>query len=218
MKLPPGLIFQWQQQQREMQSRLRVEPFAGLPRWVAGADIAFSPDLRTAVAVAVVYDIQSRQIIEHQTARLPVTVPYVPGYLSFREGPVLLKALALLHTPWDVICFDGQGFAHPRRCGLATHLGITLDRPSIGVGKSRLIGQFTPPPSPAGSSSPLYDGPQQIGLVLRTRAAVNPVFVSVGHRMDLESARRIVLACCTRYRIPEPTRQADLLTKKYRVG
>ena len=218
MKLPKGLIPQWQQQQREIQSRLVIQPFSGIPRLVAGAGIAFTPDGQTAVAVAVVYDLQSRQIIETQTARLPVTVPYIPGYLSFRESPVLLKTVRLLRSPWEVICLDGQGYAHPRRCGLATHMGITLDRPAIGVGKSRLIGEFTEPGKPAGSASPLYDAGEQIGLVLRTRTAVKPVFVSIGHKMDLDSARRIVLACSPRYRIPEPTRQADLLTKKYRVN
>ena len=218
MKLAEGVIAQWKQMQEQLRSRLVVCPFAGLPRWVAGADIAFSPDGATAVAAAVVYDRECGRIVESQSACVPLVYPYVPTYLSFREAPALLAAIGKLKTPWEVICFDGQGYAHPRRCGLATHMGVTLDRPAIGVGKSRLIGTFAEPGLSAGEASALMDGAEQIGWVLRTRTGVKPIFVSLGHRMDLESAKRIVVACGGRYRIPEPTRQADILTKHYRAG
>lgn len=112
------------------------------------------------------------------------------------------------------VCFDGQGYAHPRRCGLASHMSIVLNKPGVGVAKSRLLGTFDEPGPHAGASSPLMDAGEQVGLVLRTRDHTRPLFISVGHRVDLDSARRLVLACCTRYRIPEPTRQADIEVAK----
>lgn len=205
---------EWPIQQLELARRVRVEAFAGTPRYVAGADIAFSADGTVAVAVAVVWDCQEKRLVEQQVARRPVEYPYVPGYLSFREGPALLEVIGQLRQPWEVICFDGQGLAHPRRCGLASHMGVLLDRPAIGCGKSRLIGTFEEPAIAQGSVSPLMDGNELIGRVLRTRTGVKPIFLSVGHRMDLESATRIVMSCVTRYRIPEPTRQADILTRR----
>jgi deoxyribonuclease V len=125
-----------------------------------------------------------------------------------------MAAIGNLKHPFGVICFDGQGFAHPRRCGLATHVGVTLNRPSVGVAKSRLIGSFDDPAIPAGSASPLYDKSEQIGLVLRTKDGTRPLFVSVGHRVDLASATELVQSCLTRYRVPEPTRQADIEVAK----
>jgi deoxyribonuclease V len=117
-----------------------------------------------------------------------------------------------------VICFDGQGYAHPRRCGLATHLSVTLDVPGVGVAKSRLIGTHDEPAEAAGSSAPLMDDGEQIGLVLRTRDRTRPLYISIGHRVDLQSAAELALACCTRYRIPEPTRQADIEVAKLKRG
>ena len=208
---------EWVQKQHELAGRVKFEPFASVPRFVAGADIAFGPTGKEAVAVAIVWDRESRQIVEQQLARRPLEYPYVPGFLSFREGPALEDAIGKLKHPWEVICFDGQGLAHPRRCGLATHMGVTLNRPAIGCAKSRLIGTYNEPSEIQGSSSPLMDKQEQIGVVLRTRAKVNPMFISVGHKMDLESAVRIVMVCVTQYRLPEPTRQADILTKRYRL-
>ena len=141
-------------------------------------------------------------------------MPYFPGFLSFREGPAVLAALRALRHPWQAALFDGQGYAHPRRCGLATHLGVLLDVPAVGVAKSRLRGEHGDPPLAAGSTAPLVDGPEQIGIVLRTQRGVRPVYISVGHRIDLDSAVRLALACCTRYRIPEPTRIADIEVAK----
>jgi deoxyribonuclease V len=203
--------------QRELAAGVTMVPFEGLPRYVAGADIAFSPTGTEAVAVAIVWDREGQQIVEQHVARRAVEVPYIPGFLSFREGPALMDAIGKLKHSWEVICFDGQGIAHPRKCGLATHMGVTLDRPAIGCGKSRLFGTYEEPAIEAGSYSPLMNKGEQLGIVLRTRTKVNPLFISVGHRMDLDSARRIVLACVTKYRLPEPTRQADILTKKFRV-
>lgn len=198
----------------QLRARMIVAPLATLPRFVAGVDAAFSKDKSTIFAAAVVYDREAKQIVDIAHATAPVTVPYIPGYLSFREGPAVLQAIGRLSKPFGAICFDGQGYAHPRRCGLATHLGVTLDVPSIGVGKSRLIGTFDEPETAAGSTSALVDREEPIGAVLRTKDRTRPLFVSVGHRVDLTSAVSLVLACVTRYRIPEPTRQADIEVAK----
>lgn len=187
-----------------------VAPLVPLPRFIAGADAAFSADKSTVFAAAVVYDRDTKTIVDVAHATAPVTVPYIPGYLSFREGPAVLAAIGKLKQPFGAICFDGQGFAHPRRCGLAVHLGVTLDIPSVGVGKSRLIGTFDEPAEDTGAISPLVDKDEQIGVVLRTKARTRLVFISAGHRVDLASARALALACLSRYRIPEPTRQADI--------
>jgi len=196
--------------QADLRQRMVVRPLGPLPRFVAGADVAFSLDKSTVLAVALVYDREERRVVEQAHAAGPVTVPYVPGYLSFREGPTLLKAIGKLRHAFGVICFDGQGYAHPRRCGLATHLAVELDVPGVGVAKSRLIGTYADPSEPAGSWTSLTDKGEEIGCVLRTRDKVNPLFVSVGHKVDLPSARALALACVTRYRVPEPTRLADV--------
>jgi deoxyribonuclease V len=201
-------IEQWKTTQRDLAVRMVVEPLDPLPRFVAGADCAFSADKSTAYAAAVVYDRVDRRIVEVVHAVEPIGAPYIPGYLSFREGPAILSAIGKLTRPFGVVCFDGQGYAHPRRCGLAVHMAVTLGVPGIGVAKSRYVGTFDEVPAAAGSFVPLMDKDEQIGVVLRTRAGVNPLFVSVGHRVDLPSAVALVLDCC-RVRVPEPTRQAD---------
>jgi deoxyribonuclease V len=220
---PPGkyaqIMGEWKATQAELRARMVVAPLRPLPRYVAGADAAFSSDKSTVYAAAVLYDREDRRVIEVAHATGPVGAPYLPGFLSFREGPAVLKAIGALKHPFGVICFDGQGYAHPRRCGLATHLSVTLDVPGVGVAKSRLIGTHAEPAPAAGSSAPLADGGEQIGLVLRTRDRTNPLYISIGHRVDLETAAALAMACCTRYRIPEPTRQADIevakLKRKY---
>lgn len=208
------LVQTWKSTQIEMRRRLIVAPLEAIPRFIAGADAAFSADKRHVFAAAVVYDRQEQRIIEVAHAVRAAEAPYVPGFLSFREGPAVLEAIGKLRHKWDAICFDGQGYAHPRRCGLASHMSILLDAPGVGVAKSRLIGQFAEPGARAGDASPLLDQDEQIGLVLRTRDRTRPLFISIGHRVDLESARGLVLACCTRFRIPEPTRQADIEVAK----
>jgi deoxyinosine 3'endonuclease (endonuclease V) len=147
----------WKRAQGEMRQRMKIRPLSPLPRFVAGADAAFSKDKSTVFAAAVVYDRIEQRIVEVVGATAPAEVPYVPGFLSFREGPAVLAAIAKLKHEWGAICFDGQGYAHPRRCGLATHLAVTLDVPGVGVGKSRLIGTFDDPPAAAGAYSPLMD-------------------------------------------------------------
>ncbi len=215
--IPPGLVQTWITQQHEVATRMTELPYPGLPRFVAAADAAFSLDGKMCVAVAVVWDREKTELVEHVVARRPLEFPYVPTFLSFREGAALQDAIAMLKHAWEVICFDGQGFAHPRRCGIATHISVMLDRPGIGVGKSRLCGQARDPGLKAGAWSPLIHRQQQVGIALRTRDGVKPLFVSVGHRMDIASARRIVLACGRGYRLPEPIRIADRITKVERA-
>jgi deoxyribonuclease V len=209
-----ALVEEWKATQRGLREKLVVQPLDPLPRFVAGADAAFSEDKQHVFAAAVVYDRQEQRIVEVAHARRPAEVPYVPGFLSFREGPAVREAVGDLKHEWGAICFDGQGYAHPRRCGLASHMSILLDVPGVGVAKTRFIGTYDEPAPAAGSASPLMDNGEQIGLVLRTRDGTRPLFVTIGHKVDLGSARRLVLACCTRYRIPEPTRQADIEVAK----
>src|SRR5262249_52668823 len=157
-------------------------------------------------------------VIEAQGVVREVTFPYVPGLLSFRETPVLLEAFARLQCEPDVIMVDGHGYSHPRRFGYACHLGLLLDRPTLGCAKSRLIGVHKEPGKRVGSLAALTDDGETIGQIVRTKLKTKPVFVSVGHKIDLASAVRVVLASCQGYRIPEPTRQAHLHVNALRRG
>jgi deoxyribonuclease V len=216
-KSDPGwsaLVEEWKATQERLRKRMIVTPLEPLPRFVAGADCAFSADKQTVFAAAVVYDLETQRVIEISHAMRPAEFPYMPGFLSFREGPAVLQAIRSLKHEFGAVLFDGHGFAHPRRCGIASHLAIELDKPGVGVAKSRLIGTFGKLSPKAGTTVLLMDGEEQIGVMLRTQKGIRPVFVSIGHRVDLVSAVKLVLACCTRYRIPEPTRQADIEVAK----
>ncbi len=210
----PALVKKWKATQERLRQKMMVAPLEPLPRFVAGADCAFSADQQTIFAAAVVYDRETRRVIEVAHATRSAEFPYIPTFLSFREGPAITQAMRALKHEFGAILFDGQGYAHPRRCGIASHLAIELDQPGIGVGKSRLTGTFGKLALPAGATTPLMDDDEQIGVVLRTQRGIRPVFVSIGHRVDLASAVKLVLACCTRFRIPEPTRQADIEVAK----
>jgi len=187
-------------------------------RTIAGADVSF-PQKDLALAVVVVLRFPDLQLIETAVRTSPCTFPYVPGLLSFREIPALLRAFEALRTEPDVILFDAQGIAHPRRLGLAAHAGLLLDTPAIGCAKSRLYGTHEAPGARRGSASELVaeDG-DVVGAVLRTRSGVRPIYVSVGHRIDLQTAVGFVLASAPKYRIPEPLRLADRLTKEKRAA
>ncbi|MHB8376863.1 MAG: deoxyribonuclease V [Dehalococcoidia bacterium] len=180
-------------------------------RFVAGSDVAFDRPNRRAAATAVVLAYPSMEVVEQVTAECAVTFPYVPGLLSFRETPVLLPAFQRLRTRPDLLMVDGHGYAHPRRFGFACHLGLLLDLPTVGVAKSRLVGVPGTVAGPRGSRADLVDGGEVIGSLLRTRAGVRSIFVSVGHRIGLADAERWVLRCATTHRLPEPTRLADRL-------
>jgi deoxyribonuclease V len=209
------LVESWKAKQLELRRRMIVAALGDpLPRFVAGADAAFSEDKSKVFAAAEVYDRGERRIIEVAHAIRAAEVPYIPGFLAFREGLAVVEALGKLKHSFGVICFDAHGYAHPRRCGLASALAIELDVPGVGIAKSLFVGKFEEPARPAGSTSPLIDKGETIGLVLRTRDGVRPVFVSIGHRVDLASAKELAMACVTRYRIPEPTRQADIEVAK----
>lgn len=203
----------WKQVQQAVRQRLCVQPIVPLPRFVGACDCAFSRDGNRIQASAVVYDRIEHRLIEQTTIIQDCEVPYIPTFLSFREIPALLAVLQKLKHSYSALLVDGQGIAHPRRCGIATHLGVLLDIPTIGCAKSRLIGDYVEPGPRKGDYSKLKESSETIGLVLRTRERVKPVFVSVGHRSDLSSCRALVMACCTRYRLPEPLRQADRLSK-----
>ena len=177
-------------------------------RTVAGIDASYQDVGQAAI---VVFSFPELEIIDQATAIRESFFPYVPGLLSFREGPVVLDAMAKLKRQPDLLIFDGQGYAHPRRFGLACHLGLYLDRPSIGCAKTRFIGTYEEPGPDKGDCSPLLDQGETIGMVVRTRANTNPVFVSVGHKIDLDTAVQAVLRCVRGYRLPETTRAADHL-------
>ena len=211
------LVESWKSRQLELRRRIIIAPLDPLPRFVAGVDAAFSRDKETVFAAAVVYDRVEERTLEIAHAICPARYPYIPGFLSFREGDAILAALSKLKQPFGAICFDGQGYAHPRRCGLASHMSITLDVPGVGVAKSRLLGTFREPDAAAGAFTRLMDQNEQVGIVLRTKDNTRPLFVSIGHRVDLNSARKLVLACRTGYRIPEPTRQADIEVAKLKA-
>lgn len=180
-------------------------------RFIAGLDAAFSTDDELCFAAVVLWDLLRQEVVEQHTAIRPLVFPYIPGLLSFREVPVLLSALRKLERTPDALMCDGQGLAHPRRFGIACHLGVVCHLPAVGCAKSRLIGIHGEPPTARGSRAPLLDNGEVIGTVLRTQTNVKPVYVSVGHKMGLATAVRMALDCAVKYRLPEPSRLADRL-------
>ncbi len=203
--------------QRELAARVeRIPPPGFAPRVVAGLDAAFPRGGATCVAAAVAWRVPDRKVVEESVVRAPLRFPYIPGLLSFREAPALLEALDRLRTPVDALLVDGQGLAHPRRFGLACHLGLLADLPAVGAAKSRLIGEHAEAGPHRGNRVPLRHRGERIGTVLRTRDRVRPLFVSIGHRVDLSVAERLVLACGIGFRLPEPVRLADLLVARAR--
>ncbi len=203
--------------QQRLAAMVRAEPPKTLVRLVAGVDAAFSRDGTRCIAAAVLWDAEERQVVEEHTAVRPLRFPYVPGLLSFREAPAVIAALRKLRREPDAIVCDAHGLAHPRRFGLACHVGVLCQRPTIGCAKSVLVGEYTALAPGRGSRTPLRDGRERIGTVLRTRTGVKPAFVSVGHRIDLRTAERVVLTCGAGYRLPEPTRRADHLVSYHRA-
>ncbi len=195
---------------RQLQEKLRnqviqKDQFAEI-RTIAGVDLGIKNDI--SLASVVVLNYPNLQIVDGVVAESRVNFPYIPGYLSFREIPPLLVAFARLKTEPDLIIVDGQGIAHPRRFGLACHLGLILDKPTIGCAKSRLCGKYIEPDIEKGSYTHILDQDEIIGVALRTRTNVNVVYVSIGHRISLDTARIITMRCCPKYRLPETTRYA----------
>lgn len=175
-------------------------------RHVGGVDVSVKDGVSR--AAVVVMDFPALRVVETVRVAQPTPYPYIPGLLSFREGPVLVEAFEHVQTVPDVFLFDGMGRIHPRQLGIASHMGLWLNVPTIGCGKSHFLGEYTPPGAQKGAFSPLTHDGEMLGVVLRTRDGVKPVYLSSGHLIDLDSAIAITLACVTRYRLPEPIRQA----------
>lgn len=203
--------------QKRLRNLVRIEPLAREVHTIAGADISFNKFSEIVYAGIVVLSLPDLQIIESAGVRSATKFPYVPGLLSFRETPSVLEAWEKLKTKPDVLMLDGQGIAHPRRFGIACHVGVLLDLPTIGCAKSILVGRHGELGLEAGSQAPLIDRGEQVGVALRTKDKVNPVYVSPGHLIDLDSAVDSVLRSTGKYRQPEPTRQAHLLVNRLRV-
>jgi deoxyribonuclease V len=192
--------------------KVRLLPPVKDPAFVAGADAAFFGN--KVIGAVCLYTYPGLEPIEEAYSIKELTFPYIPGYLSFREGPAMIEAIGRLKRTPDVVIFDGQGIAHPRGLGLASFAGLMLDIPTIGCAKSRLVGTYKEPGAKKGSHRPLSYGTRIVGAVVRTRGNTKAVFVSPGHMMDVETSVRIVLGCATRYRLAEPVRSADILTKR----
>lgn len=180
-------------------------------KYVAGVDVGFEENYTITKAAVAILNYPQLELVESQTAYLPTTFPYIPGFLSFREIPAILKALEKLQIIPNLILCDGQGIAHPRRLGIACHLGVLIDVPTIGVAKSLFIGKHEEVSGEKGSWQPLMDHEEIIGAVLRSRTKVKPIYVSIGHRISLPTALHYVMGCLTKYRLPETTRWADKL-------
>lgn len=197
--------------QRALRGRIMTEDRLGPVQRVAGVDVGFEDQGAVTRAAVAVLSYPQLALLETAVARRPTGFPYLPGLLSFREIPAVLDALEKLVTLPDLLLCDGQGIAHPRRLGIATHLGLLMDIPTIGVAKTRLWGTHGKVPEERGSWTPLWDKDEMIGAVLRTRVGVKPLFISPGHRISLATAIDVVLGCTTRYRLPETTRHAHRL-------
>lgn len=194
--------------QQILRERLILNDQLGIVRRIAGVDVGFEAGGAITRAAVAVLHYPELDVLEIATARRPTTFPYIPGLLSFRELPAVLDALEQLREPPDLLLCDGQGIAHPRRFGIASHLGLLTDIPSIGVAKTRLYGTHDEPPNQRGAWTSLRAGDEIIGAVVRTRVGIKPLYVSSGHRTGLETAIAYVMNCCTRYRLPETTRHA----------
>jgi deoxyribonuclease V len=202
--------------QTALRGRVVRKDRIGEVRRVAGVDVGFEQDGRVTRAAVAVLEVPGLALVEQAVVRVATKFPYVPGLLSFREAPAVLAAFAKVRVAPDLILYDGQGIAHPRRFGIASHLGWLLDCPSIGVAKTRLVGAHRAPADRRGAWTPLVDageshGAETIGAVLRTRKGAKPLYVSIGHRVSLETAVAWTMACCTKYRLPETTRWAHRL-------
>ena len=215
------MIHEWDVTPKEaiaIQNRLRDEVIiadqVGEVRFVAGVDVGFEEGNTVTRAAVAVLTFPDLTLHEQAIARRPTSFPYIPGLLSFREVPTVLDALDQLETRPDLLLCDGQGLAHPRRFGIACHLGVLTGLPSIGVAKSRLVGTHAPVPPDKGAHVPLYDGRDLIGAVLRTRDNTKPLYISIGHRISLTSGLEYVLRCTTRYKLPETTRWAHKLASR----
>jgi deoxyribonuclease V len=203
--------------QLRLRKKVRLKPYKDRLRTITGVDVSFEKEQQRCFAAAVTFSFPDLEKVEELYVVEKLAFPYIPGLLTFREGPAIVNALSRLIIQPDLLMFDGQGIAHPKRIGIASHMGVLYSMPTIGCAKSRLCGVYDPPNRTKGSFAYLYskDG-EKLGVVLRTRGGVKPLFVSPGHLIDIQGAMDIVLACAVKYRLPEPTRIADKLSKKAR--
>ncbi len=204
--------------QKELRAEVRVTPLTRSIKTIAGADISFNKFSTTVYAGLVVLALPTLEVIEEVGVVSETAFPYVPGLLSFREAPSVLEAWAKLKTEPDAVMFDGHGLAHPRRIGIASHVGLIIERPTLGCAKSVLVGKYEEPEKTRGAWTEMLDKGETIGAALRTKTNVQPVFVSVGHLIDLASAIALTLQCDGGYRQPEPTRRAHHLVNALRRG
>lgn len=203
--------------QRDLRSQVKLAGLATTPETVAGVDVSYDRGCDIFYAAVIVFTYPKLEIIEEVSAIDKVIFPYIPGLLSFREGPIVLQAFRQLKKSPDVVIFDGHGIAHPRGLGLASHIGLILGIPTVGCAKSKLCGNYIEPGLEKGDSSPLILSTQKVGAVLRSKSRIKPVFVSPGYMMNIQDSYQVVLKCCTKYRLPEPTRKAHLLVNKIRI-
>lgn len=203
----PTTLEEAQQLQEQLRSQVIAKDSFDTIRTVAGVDAGYEGELARAAVVVLAYP--SLEPLDYAIARRPAPFPYIPGFLSFRETPAVLAALESLKIRPDLLICDGQGIAHPRRFGIACHIGLLADLPAIGCAKSLLVGHFSALPDERGAHVPLTHQGEQIGVALRTRPGTKPVFISIGHRISIATAIRYVMSCTTRYRLPETTRAAD---------
>jgi deoxyribonuclease V len=208
----PGDLSEARSIQEVLTREVRLTPLETDIETVAGVDAAFHE--RRTVAAICVFSFPALELIEEFFAVSETDFPYIPGYLSFREGPAILSAFEKMDALPDIIIFDGQGIAHPKRLGIASHMGVILDRPTIGCAKSRLVGNYKEPGARRGSWSYIYFKGEPVGKVLRTKEGVKPLFVSPGHMITINEAADMVLRCVSSYRLPDPIRRADNLSKK----
>jgi len=204
--------------QKRLRERVRVAPLKKKIETVAGADISFNKFDPVVYAAVVVLRLPSLEVVEEAGVVSETKFPYVPGLLSFRETPSVLEAWAKLKTEPDAVMFDGQGLAHPRRVGIASHVGLIIDRPTLGCAKSVLVGKYEEPAPERGAWTPLVDKGETVGAALRTKTRVQPIYVSPGHLIDTDGAVELTLRCDGGYRQPEPTRRAHLLVNALRRG
>ena len=208
----PGDLQGARKLQEILQKKVNIIPLKKEPKYIAGVDAAFLNN--KVIGVACLYKYPEIHFIEEAYAVTEILFPYLPGFLSFREGPSIITALKGLKRKPDIILFDGQGIAHPKGLGIASHIGVLLNVPTIGCAKSRLVGTYKEPGPKKGTCSSLLYKKEIVGVVLRTKDNVKPLFVSPGNRIDIQGSIEIVLACSQRYRIPEPLRRADFISKK----
>lgn len=210
--VPPGLMAQLKQRQLDLQQKIKLQPLKGEPKIVAACDTSLTEE--DVFSVFVVFNWPEMEVIEIKHHQSKIELPYIPGFLAFREVPNLLKAYELLVNEPELIFVDGHGIAHPRKLGIATHLGVLIDKPTIGIAKSILVGNFAGLSEERGSVADLVYKDSHIGFAVRGRDKVKPVFVSPGHLVDFADALKFSLMTLGKYRLPEPTRIADLYSKQ----